>query len=246
LPIEECLDGLEEYLEGGSVPTVPVADGVHLALEDSNPLAMVEAHPDKAGNALDLGGRDVDVWVQSLRDALDVVAFALPEWTAGIQPQALGRILPVGYDDREHRSASYREAPGSAYLSLHPDPLTMAEALVHEGQHSALNLLSHFDPLLKDAPDVLVSSPVRPDPRPLRGVLLAVHAFVPVAALHLRLAAAGRPLGPRFVERRREVLQSNADALATLDAHGHPTELGGRVIRDLRALHQAVCTTVVE
>jgi len=240
LSVGRALDGLETLYDAAA-PSVPVDGSAHLALVDTFPLANVEAHPDKDGNDLDLGGRPPDAWVDALRGALGIAEAALPEWSSGVRPWAVRRWVPVGCDDREHRSASYREAPGLAYLTLHPDPLTMAEAVVHEAQHTALNLLSWFDPLLEDD-DVLVASPVRPDPRPLRGVLLAAHAFVPVAAMHLRLAESAHPVASagRFAERRAEVLQANADALATLQARARPTPAGARVIDGLRALHDAV------
>src|SRR5690606_5269945 len=100
----------------------------------------------------------------------------------------LQRVVPVGCDDKRHFSASYREAPGLVYLSLHPSPLTMAEAIVHETQHAKLNALGWLDPVLHNGHDTWTSSPVRPDLRPLMGVLMAVHAFIPVAALHGALA----------------------------------------------------------
>ncbi len=244
---EEALDGLETLYDSPS-PSFAVGAGAHLAAADTFPMAHLEAHPDKDGNALDLGDRSPEDWVDALRSALGIVAAALPEWDVGIRPHVVGRWVPVGCDDREHRSASYREAPGLAYLTLHPDPLTMAEAVLHEAQHSALNLLSWFDPLLDDADDVLVTSPVRPDPRPLRGVLLAAHAFVPVAAMHLRLAEAehGAASGDRFAVRRAEVLRSNEDALAILEARAHPTSAGRRVLRDLRGLQDAVVAATPE
>lgn len=230
-----------EQLYDRPAESLPVAEGVHLALRDTFPLAHLEGHPDKDGNAWDLGGQDTARWVEALGAAFQVIESALPEWNSGVRPHACARVVPTGWDDAQHRSASFREAPGLAYLSLHPNPLTMAEAVVHEGQHSALNLLSHFDALLDDGPDVLVTSPVRPDPRPLRGVLFAVHAFVPVAALHLRLAEADHPLAHAsgFVQRRQQVLHSNHDGLTTLEG-AHPTAWGTRILRELRALHDAV------
>jgi HEXXH motif-containing protein len=213
----------------------PLSGGILLAQQDSNPLAMLEDHPDKGGNAVDLGGHDVAAWLAALREALALVAAALPELHAEIHA-CLERVVPVGYHAERHLSASYREAPGLVYLSLHPSALTLAEAIIHETQHGKLNLLRAVDPLLENADSAWTSSPIRPDMRPLVGVLLAVHAFVPVAALHAGLARVGHPIAsdPTFAARRAEVLASNAEGLATLDALGKPTAIG----RDLlEALH---------
>jgi HEXXH motif-containing protein len=211
---------------------------LHLSLLDTNPLAMIEDHPQKSGNAVSLGGRPAGDWVRAMDGALALVAAALPSWFAEL-PHALERVVPVGCDAERHLSASYREAPRLAYLSLHPDPVTMAEALVHETQHTKLNTLAWFDPVLHNAWTSWTASPVRPDLRPLMGVLMAAHAFVPVAALHFGLAEAGHPLAltPTFAKRRAQVLASNARALAVLDATAEPTAIGARLLRDLGRLH---------
>ena len=57
------------------------------------------------------------------------------------------RVVPVGFHAEQHLSASYREAPGLVYLTLHPSPLTLAEAIIHETQHVKLNALSWLDPI---------------------------------------------------------------------------------------------------
>ena len=220
---------------------VPIGDPslkLELCLGDSNPLAMDEAHPDKDGNEISLGGRSVDEWVASIQEALSIVEAGLPDWYAELQ-HTTQRILPVGFEPEQHLSASYREAPGIVYMTLHPDPLTMAEALIHETQHGKLNLLSWLDPVLLNAYSSWSESPVRPDLRPVMGVLLAVHAFVPVAAMHGALVAQGHPISktPHFGDRQAQVLAGNAGGLATVESNGQPTELGKRVLNGLRAVH---------
>jgi HEXXH motif-containing protein len=241
-------DGRRVALPGG--PGAPVGHAyafvherlplLHLCLQDTNPLSSLEAHPDKQGNSFDLGSRTVEHWAAALAAAIDLIELALPEWLADAAP-VLERIVPVGFDAERHNSASYREAPGLLYLSLHPDPLTMAEAVVHEAQHGKLNLLSWLDPVLHDGLATQVPSPVRPDLRPLIGVLLAAHAFVPVQVMHDRLAAMAHPLSqtPRFNERRAQVRAANQEALATLRTHGRPSEIGARLLSGLEALAQA-------
>ncbi|HEY1691417.1 MAG TPA: HEXXH motif-containing putative peptide modification protein [Polyangiaceae bacterium] len=199
------------------------------ALADNNPLAMHEAHPDKHGNAVDLGGRPVDEWLASLRAALALLAEHLPDLRAEMDLY-VRQVVPVGFFEDRHLSASYREAIGTLYLSLHPSPLTMVEALVHEFQHNKLNALFESDDVLENADAPLFASPVRPDPRPLRGVLLAVHAFVPVAVLYEKLAAAGE----RGVERRFEdVVRINREGTEVLLPNARPTEVGRGVLEEL-------------
>lgn len=225
------------------VPVGPTELGLHLSLFDSNPLALEEAHPDKEGNAVSLGSRDEAVWIAALEEALELIRVALPEWYSELTDTTV-RIVPVGYEPEMHLSASYREAPGIVYMTLHPDPLTLAEALVHETQHGKLNLLTWVDPVLHNAYTDWTESPVRPDLRPIMGVLLAVHAFVPVAALHARLAAAGHPIAGthRFGERRSEVLAGNAGGLTIVNEAAKPTKLGARVIEGLNTLHHRLAS----
>ena len=228
------------HIERSLPPTQLGDDALNLELSrvDSNPLAMEEAHPDKEGNAINLGGKTEAEWVDSLNQAVDLIKQTLPGWAEELQ-STTQRVLPVGFEPEMHLSASYREAPGIVYMTLHPDPLTMAEALIHETQHGKLNLLSWVDPVLHNAYSAWSESPVRPDLRPVMGVLLAVHAFVPVAALHHRLHATGHPLSKtrRFEERRQEVLAGNAGGLRLVEEIGEPTPLGQRVITGLRTLH---------
>lgn len=210
-----------------------------LALSDGNPLSALEEHPDKAGNVISLGDRPLSEWKDALETAFGLIEVATPTLHAEML-ETLERVVPVGYDAERHLSASYREAPGLVYLTLHPSPLTMAEALVHETQHGKLNTLSWFDPVLENAQSTWTESPVRPDLRPLWGVLLAVHAFVPVAALHLGLVERGHPLARTevFSRRRKEVLEANASGLATLRRLAHPTEVGRRMLASLEELHE--------
>jgi HEXXH motif-containing protein len=190
----------------------------------------VEEHPGKQGNATDLAERSVDEWCAALNQALALIEVGLPALYAELT-HTLRRVVPVGYHPERHLSASYTEAPGLIYMTLHPDPLTLAEAIVHETQHGKLNALLWHDAVLINGRTEWTTSPVRDDLRPLMGVLLAVHAFVPVARLHRGLAEAGHPIAAMepFQMRREAVLASNADGLRTLYRLGQWTEQGARL-----------------
>lgn len=217
---------------------LPLAHGVRLSTVDTNPLADIEAHPDKQGNAISLGGHGPGAWQAALREAFALIAQGVPTWAAEL-PHALRRIVPVGYHEQQHLSASYREAPGLAYMTLHPNRVTLAEAIVHETQHGKLNTLLQLDAVLENGRTTWTPSPVRPDLRPLEGVLLAVHAFVPVAAMHHGLAAAGHPLAddPWFQRRRAEVLAGNSRGMEILEEQGRWTPAGRRLRDGMRRLH---------
>ena len=216
---------------GGEPGHLAITDTLALARVDSNPLAEVEAHPDKHGNALDLGGRAPEVWIAALREALAIIERHLPALRGEIDV-VLQQVVPVGYDEQRHLSASYQEAIGTVYLSLHPNPMTMAEALIHEFSHNKLHALLELGPALENAFTPLYASPVRPDPRPLHGVLLAVHAFLPVARLYELLLATGER--PELRARYREIVAGNHEAATTLHVHARPTAMGAPLLAEIR------------
>jgi HEXXH motif-containing protein len=206
-----------------------------LALEDNNPNALDEAHPDKSGNAVDAGTATAAAWATSLRSAFALVATYLPDLRAEMDLY-ISQIVPVGVFDDQHLSASYREALGTIYLSLHPNPMTMTEALIHEFQHNKLNALFELDDVLENAFSPLYPSPVRPDPRPLHGVLLAVHAFLPIARLYERMRADGHPYAAHggFGARFDAVVAINREGASVVLEHGVPTSIGAGLLDEIR------------
>jgi HEXXH motif-containing protein len=216
-------------------PYRAITPSLHLALADNNPLQMYEAHPDKFGNAIDLGGRTDDAWCDTLREALELISEHLPTIRAEID-LLLHLVVPVGHDDHKHLSASYQEAIGTIYLTLHPNLMTMTEAVIHEFSHNKLNALVELDPLLENAFWPLYASPVRPDPRPLHGVLLAVHAFQPVARLYERMTAAGHPRAqsPDFQRRFAQIRRINHAGADVVLSNGRPTAIGRTLLEEIR------------
>lgn len=216
-----------------------IAPGLYLALADNNPLAQFEAHPDKDGNQLDLGGQPVERWLEALRWSLQLVETHLPLLAEEIR-LLLRLVVPVGWHQEKHLSASYQEAVGLIYLTLHPQPMTMAEALVHEFQHNKINAAFHLDPLLQNAWFPLVKSPVRPDMRPLHGVVLAVHAFQPVAELYAQMLGQGHPLAANAFWRERfsRIIELDRQGAATVLANAVPTPIGAPLFAEMARLDQ--------
>lgn len=218
----------------------PVGGITRLATIDHNPIAEFETHPHKSGNHVDLGGHTEVEWIAALESALSLVEEYCPEIFEEMK-LLLHEVIPVGYDPERHLSASYREAIGTVYLTLHPDVMTLAEALVHEFQHNKLNLASYAVDFLENPFDAGHPSPVRPDPRPLWGILLAVHAFLPVAVLYRRMRAAGHPLSlrPEFERRLAQIDRNNHDGMEVLRTHARWTAPGLALWQSLEALDRA-------
>ena len=118
---------------------------------------MQEAHPDKDGNESNLGNHPIEAWTEALQSACSLIEACLPEWWREFG-LIMNRIVPVG---RKHLSASYQEALGLAYISLHPDPLIMAEAIILTSKLNAMWL----DQVLVNGNSEWTTSPVRPDMR---------------------------------------------------------------------------------
>ena len=209
------------------------------ATVDHNPLAEFEAHPDKLGNHVDLGDRGEAEWIGVLDQCFALVERYLPGEFAEMGV-LLHELVPVGYDSVRHLSASYREAVGTVYLTLHPNLMTMAEAVIHEFQHNKLNVAAHGADFLVNAFHPLYKSPVRPDPRPLWGILLAVHAFLPVAELYRRMRDDGHPLAAagEFEQRLSDIDLKNHEGMEMLRAHARFTAAGRALFADLEELER--------
>lgn len=212
----------------------PIVNHLVLALADNNPLAMIDAHPDKQGNAIDLGGHEANEWTTTLAEALDLIGQCLPDLRNEMD-LFIHQIIPVGWHAERHLSASYREAIGSIYLSLHPSLMTMVEALIHEFSHNKMNALFELDDVLENAFTSSFASPIRPDARPLHGVLLAVHAFLPVARLYEIMLERAHPLAGNstFRERYDAIRAINREAATIVLENGRPTPLGRAVLDEI-------------
>ena len=216
-------------------PYHAISGEIVLAFADNNPLAMEEAHPGKSGNAIDLGGHEAAAWTSALEEAFALIGRCLPELRAEMDLY-LQQIVPVGWDAEKHLSASYQEAIGTIYMSLHPNGMTLAEALIHEFSHNKLNALFEVDEVLENAWSPLYASPVRPDPRPLHGVLLAVHAFLPVARLYEKMIEARDPRAQSesFLERFAAIRRINREGAEIVLRNAKATVIGAGLLEEIQ------------
>lgn len=227
--------------DGSSQPAIvtrpyhPIQGEAVLATDDNNPRASFGAEPGEPGNPVDLGGHAPDEWAASLRAALEIIAAHLPDLAREIDLY-IRAFLPTGHHAETHRSASYRESIGAIYITLHPNVMTLAEAVIHEFSHNKLHALFEIDPVIENDAAARFTSPVRPDPRPLRGVLLAVHAFLPVARLYEKMTEARHPLslGHYFPERFAQIRGLNRAGASTVFEHASPTPVGRALIDEMR------------
>jgi HEXXH motif-containing protein len=212
-------------------PYHAIDGGIFLATSDNNPRSSWGAEPGEPGNPVDLGDHAPEAWTAPLREALALIGEHLPELRAEIELY-VQLFVPTGFHPETHRSASYRESIGAVYLTLHPQLMTLAEAVIHEFSHNKLHALFELDAVIENGSEKAFRSPVRPDLRPLRGVLLAVHAFLPVARLYERMAEAGHPLARQhyFPERFARIRAINREGASVIFSHSRPTAAGRALI----------------
>lgn len=112
-----------------------------------------------------------------IADSLDLIRTVDPELGRGLV-QLIRWYVPIGTPDLlTHNSFSASQLVGVIFLSEAYNDLRLAEAIVHEYHHNELHVLMEGSELLDDDPDQVYFSPWRPDPRPLYGLLHALHVF---------------------------------------------------------------------
>lgn len=123
---------------------------------------------------------EVARWRQRIAAAWDVLV-RHHGWAAEAIGEGVAVIVPMG--SRSHTdldSATSPAAFGCIATSWPPDPVIMAETLVHEFQHIKLCGVMDLVRLHKPC-DQRVYAPWRPDPRPAGGLLQGVYAHLGVA-----------------------------------------------------------------
>jgi hypothetical protein len=101
------------------------------------------------------------------------------------------------------RSGSSAGLPGLVFSDIDGPISQVLESMVHESAHLWLCLAEEEGPLVDPAHDGRYQSPLRPDPRPLRGIFLAFHALAYISAFYRDWA---------------ELAPGREDSLAELDA----------------------------
>jgi HEXXH motif-containing protein len=100
-------------------------------------------------------------------------------WAAASLAEGVSVIVPLT-PESDLDSATTPTAFGAIATSLPPDPVMMAETLVHEFQHLKLCGLMDMLPLIEPCEE-RVYAPWRPDPRPAGGLLQGIYAFLGIA-----------------------------------------------------------------
>jgi hypothetical protein len=156
-------------------------------------------------------------WEEELACAAERIAGHLPrvaDWVAGAAKLA-GILKPRSGDG--FASASFPEVPGYIALTPSGDAMQLLEAVVHETAHLYFFRYESASPLVRPS-GRRFASPLRPDPRPLRGILLAMHACAYVSAAFAEAEAAGLDHPARCAAQRREMLALFEEARLVVDS----------------------------
>jgi HEXXH motif-containing protein len=125
----------------------------------------------------DLDAGQLDEWRQRVRCAFEVLV-SQHQWAAGPVAGGVGVIVPLTpQSETDLITATSPAAFGAIATSWPPDPVTLAETLVHEFQHVKLCGLLDLVPLATSGGET-VYAPWRRDPRPAAGLLQGVYAHV--------------------------------------------------------------------
>ena len=128
-------------------------------------------------------------------EVLDLAARALSSclsWTVDV-----ARVLvPLRSEGNPFfRSGSNPDIAGLVFADQFGGFVQLMEALVHESAHLHLMVAEAEAPLVDPQHDGRYSSPLRPEPRPLRGILLAYHAIAYICAFYEDVISAGLAQG---------------------------------------------------
>lgn len=127
-----------------------------------------------------LAAEDFGRWRRYAQAAWEVLV-RKHRWAAEPLPDLVSVIVPlIPRHDTDLVSATTPAAFGAIASSWPPDPVTLAETLVHEGQHVKLCGLLDMVPLISSG-DEQVYAPWRQDPRPAGGLLQGVYAHLGIA-----------------------------------------------------------------
>jgi HEXXH motif-containing protein len=155
---------------------------------------------------------------------------ALPDCYAWLN--AITKIaVPLRAPGEGFSSCSFQDIAGLVELDLKSEVMIL-ESLVHESAHLYLYVAEADEPLTDPDDDARFPSPLRPDPRPLRGVLMALHALAFVSVMYAQLAEQS-PATALLQESLAWSLRSARDAEDVLvQQRRRLTDAGRRFLRD--------------
>ncbi len=145
----------------------------------------------------------------------------------------------TGSNPDRFRSSSINLIPGIIWADLHGGDLQIIESLVHETAHQYLFIAETDAPLIKPGDKPVFSSPLRKDPRPLRGIFLAFHALAYMAHAYFEIATLTK--SDSAMNAGNDILTRCKDAESTLEKNfAMLTENGASFFEKTKSIADAI------
>lgn len=126
-------------------------------------------------------------------------------------------VVPTLSREEPSSSGSYADIPGLIHVSAWNGPVAVLEGLVHESAHHHFTICESAGHLVDPEHLEFYSSPLRPEPRPLRNIFLAFHALWHMVSFYNDALKFGM-LGPEWSSRRDLLTIRLEQGLANLEA----------------------------
>ncbi|MGW0768802.1 aKG-HExxH-type peptide beta-hydroxylase [Streptomyces sp. NPDC002676] len=183
-------------------------------------------------------------WAEVWRAARALLAATDPGRVAetGTVLRAVVPLAPSGPADGTPMSATLRTAPGAMLSQLPYGGDRLAEALVHETQHTKLAALHELVPLYRPG-GARYRVGWRPDPRPVPGVFQGVYAHLALTDLwgRARAGPAGTEGWRLRAERQFEVYWDQVgEALSILRESDELTFAGREFVQEMERRHASL------
>ncbi|GAB2868228.1 hypothetical protein GCM10027074_39770 [Streptomyces deserti] len=159
------------------------AGAVDIPLDDLDPYRDLDDPVPPAR----LDADEAEAWQRLFDEAAAILAVPGGDGPGRLDPAVIRAVIPWGRTSPTpppppdvRVSASSGDLYGAMVIARPGSALALAEAMVHEFQHSKLAALIHLFPLLDDDRAERYYAPWRPDPRHLTGLLHGAYAFTGV------------------------------------------------------------------
>lgn len=168
--------------------------------------------------------------IRSLMALQLLLTKTMPDVAHWIQDVTRVVVPLVRSEAQEFRSGSIAGVPGLVFVEITRKQLLILEALVHESAHLHFHLSEADQDFIVAGHADLYASPLRRDPRPLRGIFLAFHALLYMCAFYKDWE--GNTGDMRAGEARAHLkLQRDAAAAVLCGARSNLTAAGEQFLR---------------